>query len=162
MRCRYSSESAPDTRTKARGRRTTAGDVMLDITTSLGSHDVVPVPGRAEAGRARTRPRPAPTRPVPDREVAGPARRNSPEDEPRHLGLQGLRRGGGADHAYLRGAPGAAANRDHDRHPLRDTLEPVRHGLQGRALARAGEARPPETECTLRARARAARLHRKL
>ena len=53
----------------------------------------------------------------------------------------------------LRRAAGAAADGDHDRHPLRHALEPVRHVVPGRALARAREARAAQAERALRARA---------
>ena len=43
--------------------------------------------------------------------------------------------------ARLGAVPGAAGDRGHDRHPLRDALEPLRRDLQGRALERAREAR---------------------
>ena len=72
-----------------------------------------------------------PSGPVPDREVAGPARRLDPDDRPRHVGLQGLRRGREAGHAQLGRAAGAAEHRDHERHPLRDALEPIRHDASG-------------------------------
>ena len=143
----------------ARGRRTTAWDVTLDMPSSLGSGVTLPVQSRAQARRERAGPEAPAAGPVPDGEVAGTACRHGPADGPVDVGLQGLRRGRGADHAYLRRAEGTPADRDHRRHPLRDAVEPLRHQLQGRPLARAHDARPAEVERAIRARARGAGLH---
>jgi hypothetical protein len=56
----------------------------------------------------------------------------------------------------------AYGQRDHDRHPLRHALEPVRHELHGRPLARAGQARAAEAERPLRRRPRARLLSESL
>ena len=61
----------------------------------------------------------------------------------RDLGLQGLWRGRARD-ALLGRVHGAAHARDHDRHPLRHALEPLRHDLQGRPLERAREVVKPK------------------
>ena len=82
-----------------------------------------------------------------------------PETDLSTLGLQGLRRGRGAADAQLGGAPGAAEQRDHDRHPLRDPVEQVRHELPRSALGRAGEAGEAEAGRAIRRRARGAGLH---
>ena len=68
------------------------------------------------------------------------------------------RRGGG--HARLRAAPRAAGDRPHDRHPLRDALEPLRRRLPRRPLARARSALQTAARRALRHRARPAELHR--
>ena len=78
--------------------------------------------------------------------MAGTARGLRAGGRPLDLGLQGLRRGPRADHTELGRAPGSAEHRDHDRHPLRHSLEPVRHELPGSPLGRAGEARQAEAD----------------
>src|SRR3954464_14936010 len=110
----------------ARGRRTTAWDVTLDITISLGSRVALPVQSRAEAPRQGPRSGTVAPRAVPDGEVAGAPCRHRAADRRLDMGLQGLRRGRGTPHAHIRGPAGAAPERDHRRHPLCDPLEPLR------------------------------------
>ena len=54
------------------------------------------------------------------------------------------------------------STRGHRGHPLRHALEPVRHELPRRALARPGRARPAEPVRPVRRRARRAGLHSNL
>src|SRR5947199_1501682 len=102
----------------ARGRRTTAWDVTLDTTISVGSDVALPVERRKKAAREGTRSRASAAGAVPDGEVARAACRHGAEDGSLDVGLQSVRGGRGAAHAHLRRAAGAAADRDHDRHPL--------------------------------------------
>src|SRR5439155_21337937 len=91
MRWRWSHASGPATRTNARGRRTTARDVTVATETSVGTHDLVPDKGGAEARRARTRSRAPAARAVPDGKVARPALGDGPEDGPLDVGLPYVR-----------------------------------------------------------------------
>src|SRR5215204_5881268 len=97
----------------ARGLRTTARDVTLDIAISLGSGAALPFQSGAEARREGARSHAAAAGAVPDGKVAGPALGHGAEDRPRGVGLQGLRRSGGTADADLRRAAGSAADRDH-------------------------------------------------
>src|SRR5436305_12029983 len=83
IRCRKSSASGPDTRRYARGRNETLG-----IATSVGRHVALPWQGGAEAARERPRSGAVAAGAVPDREVAGAARRHGAADGPRVVGLQ--------------------------------------------------------------------------
>ena len=82
-----------------------------------------------------------------------------PEHRPRAVGLPRLRRGRAGARARLGAVPRTAGDRGHDRHPLRDALEPLRRALQGRAVERARAARAAEAERALRRRACRAGVH---
>src|ERR687888_171904 len=105
-------------RTNARGRRTTAREVTVATETSVGTHDVVPDEGRAEARRAWARSGAAAAGSVPDREVAGSPLRHGAENGPRDVGLPRLRRGRGAAHPDMGTVQGAPEPRGDRGHPL--------------------------------------------
>src|SRR5512133_446913 len=128
--------------------------------TSVPSDAALPLESRRQGARSGLRPRAAAARPVPDREMARAPRGRGCAGRRRDLDPAALRRGGGGDHARLRAAAGAAGDGDHDRHPLRDALEPLRRRLPRRPLAGASRALPAEAVGALRYCARGGRLHR--
>ena len=88
------------------------------------------------------RPGAAAARPAHDREVARAARGQRPARRPRDLDVPRLRRGRAGGRAHLGAVQRAAALEQRPGHPLRHALEPLRHRVRGRPLARAREALP--------------------
>ena len=147
-------------RGRTRGVARAAVSVTVAIAISLGTRCSAPRP-RRRSRDAGLRPGATAARPVPDREVAGAPRGSVPRDRPRHVGLPGLRRGRGRRSTLDLGrAAGAAADRDHDRHPLRHALEPVRHELPRASTGASSRSScKPKPSARFVARTRRAGLH---
>ena len=115
----------------------------------------------AEGAGGGVRPRAAPARPVPDREVAGAARRRRSlvPRRPRRLGLPRPRRGRAPAHPHVGRARRPPEGDRHAGHPLRHALEPLRRRVHRRSLVGDPRARRAAAERALRDRTRRGGLH---